>query len=474
MEQNDHTHPSMKSHWSHFQYSAPGGIGGSLWVENLQKIAIPEIQLISGSKSFTNRSLVLAGMTRSPVTLEGVLFSDDSFWGLNSLANLGFQVQLSPSLKRVNLIPPESVNPNTTETSLYLGQAGTLARFFPAVILNFEKVHGIRVEAHLLGHAQLMGRPLAPLLDALRQWGVIISGNSLPLKLVSTSLSASAKISGAKSGQFLSGLLLAGASQPNPLELERVENLVQPDYVRMTIESLEAFGARLESDSQLHRFRLGGGLLTSPGVFQVEPDASTLCYFVLLAALLGFPVRFQGIGTDSLQPDVQFCKMIKQLGAPVECLPNEIRVLSRWEEHPKGNRPCFNMELCSDQALTMGILGLLFPTGIKVTGVAHIRHHESDRIASFCQNAKELGAQVWEMADGFEVGPLPTFDSLGSPKLWRTHHDHRFAMTGAILACLFPRQIGIEDPSCCQKTAPHFFKELESWGIPFSHGDFPI
>jgi 3-phosphoshikimate 1-carboxyvinyltransferase len=370
--------------------------------------------------------------------------------------------------------------PIQDDVCLYLGMAGTLARFVPALVLNSGHTPPQGVE--LDGELRLRERPLRPLLVALRQLGARVSGDSLPLRMQPSSLGGVCSISGSESGQFLSGLVLAGAAASKPVTIQRTDNLVQPDYVRMTLEAARAFGAEVDCDNNLNEVRCQPVECLAPArsSYQIEADASTACYLLSLAALFDLDLEVTNLGSSSLQPDLGFVSFLRRMGARFEMGPRSVRHQPRGTVSLQGG---FEMDfsLMSDQAITAGVLAVVGSGPVTIRGVAHIRGHESDRIGALVSNLSRLGVTAREHDDGFTVHPVMPGD-LDAGRLsaaarhkalsgrlggvWSTHRDHRFAMTGALLATLSP-QLVIESPSCCAKTAPGFFRQLEELGLRF-------
>lgn len=466
---------------------------------------------VPGSKSFTNRAAVLAGLCPAGVELEGVLFSDDSWWAFDSLARLGFCITLNMAAETVHVEPPQVPTPlalaslGAQPERLYFGMAGTLARFFPAVVLNYARTfphvsalmassigdgtsaQGGGLSVIATGASRLCERPLSELILALRALGAKISSDKLPITfpniLGARALEGKCAISGKTSGQFLSGLLMAAAGSRNSIEIERVDTLVQPDYVRMTVGALAAFGAEVHHDPSLTLFRVHCPEGLASTRYVIEADASTACYFLAFAALFNIDLILTNIGSSSLQPDLQFTSFLERLGVAVDVHEGSVRVHPRahaahaaaaTELIGSGNtaaafvpfRGGFEVDFhaCSDQALTAGVLALFADAPIRVFGVEHIRAHESDRIASLVKNLVRLGVACTEEQGGFTVVPPAPGTVLQGE--WETHHDHRFGMTGFLVAS---RHWGVEilDPGCVEKTAPDFFVRMEKLGVRF-------
>jgi 3-phosphoshikimate 1-carboxyvinyltransferase len=419
---------------------------------------------IPGSKSFTNRAVVLAGMSSESVTLNGFLFSEDSYWGLDALSKLGFQIEINYDLKKVKITPPS--RDFISKQNIFFGKAGTLARFFPAVILNWQKTfpNSNMLQTTVSGEVQLMRRPLSPLVVALKELGANISSESMPMEISSSGLGGSCNISGKVSGQFLSGLLLAASGAKNNIKISRTHNLVQPDYVRMTIESILVFGGSVSSDPDLNIFDVKPPSKNLGAEnFTIEADASTCCYFIALAFLHNFNLHIQNLGSATLQPDFKFIEILVQMGANIEVSKTETIVYKRDVNlKPKGNFS-FDFSLFSDQALTLGAVGLFADGPIEISGISHIRHHESDRISCFVKNILSLGLKIEEKPDGFVIYPIHKIvdDIYGEFETWE---DHRFAMTGFLIASMINKVV-IKHPKCVEKTAPQFFAQVQDLGF---------
>lgn len=420
--------------------------------------------IISGSKSYTNRAVVLAGMRSLPVVLHGFLFSEDSFWGLDSLIRLGFQIECNYKLKIVKITPP---NKNyITNQTIFLGKSGTLARFFPAVILNWQNIffNSNKLQVYIDADSQLKKRPISPLIIALRELGANISSNYLPMEIQNSNLGGECQICGEVSGQFFSGLLLAASGSKNYIKINRINNLVQPNYIKMTINIIKSFGSELLYDDNLNSvefFPQAEKKLIDNYV--IEADASTACYFIALAFLHNFNLQIQNIGSETIQPDYKLIDILIQMGAHIEITSSTTHVYKRTNNlKPKGNFS-FDFSMFSDQALTLGAIGIFADNPIEISGVSHIRYHESDRITCFVQNIRSLGLKIHEKLDGFIIFPSHiNFNEIyGEFETWE---DHRFAMTGFLIASM-ANNVTIKNPKCVEKTAPQFFAQAQELGF---------
>jgi 3-phosphoshikimate 1-carboxyvinyltransferase len=217
-------------------------------------------------------------------------------------------------------------------------------------------------------------------------------------------------------------------------------------------------------DHELRNFTVHGQALTSPSVYRVEADASTACYYAGLACALGVELEVANIGSTTIQPDFEFVSILQKFGFHVLVKSDSFRV---YGSRPRSNVLVplkLDMSRCSDQALTVGVMSIITGIPVEVRGVAHIRHHESDRIASFCRNCRSLGIEVDEFPDGFVV--RAGIDARLLAGEWPTHNDHRFALSGIVLSA-WAHGVRVLNPACMQKTAPSFVKHLQTLGVNF-------
>jgi len=407
---------------------------------------------VPGSKSLTNRALLLAAVAEGRSRLEGVLRADDTYWCVDGLRRLGVSITVEGDGVTVDGCGGRWP---VQEAELFAGSAGTVARFLPGLLAA-----GPEGCWRLDGTDQLRSRPLAPLVEGLQQLGGRVAagpGGGLPLEIRGGGLRGGrVRIPGSTSSQFLSGLLLAAPLAREPVILELADHLVQPAYVAMTVELMRSFGARVEQAPDLSWFRV------EPGPYRavdhvLEADASTAGYFLALAAAVGGRVRVANVGTASLQPDARLVDVLERMGARVTRGPGFLQV-----EGMGRLRGGFTVDMrpMSDQALTVGVLAALADGPVTVTGVGHIRRHESDRIAVLRANLGNLGIRVDEHPDGFTVHPGALKPGTVDPQ-----DDHRVAMAFALLGSRLPG-LRILDPACVAKTCPAYFEILAGLGVP--------
>lgn len=408
---------------------------------------------VPGSKSYTNRALIIAALAKGKSTLDGFLRSDDSYWCIDALRRLGIEIEVEGDKVTINGCAGDWP---IKESQLFIGAAGTIARFLPGA-LAVAKGGSWQVD----GIEQLRRRPLTPLIDALHQLGADISyltqEEGLPILVNGRGLQGGRiSISGKVSSQFLSGLLIASVYAQDVVTIDVVDGLVQPAYVGITLQLMKQFGAKVEHDEDYQHFKVyptgyvGGGNVT------LEADASTASYFLSLAALTQGTVRVKNVGYHSYQADAKFIDVLEQMGCKVVKDNNFLEVTG--VEQLRGGFD-IDMKPMSDQALTIAALAPFADAPINVCNVAHIRRHESDRISVICDSLKKMGIKVEEREDGFKIYP-------GTPRGARLnpHDDHRQAMVFSLLSLKVP-EIIIENPACVSKTCPGFFSELQKLGV---------
>ncbi|MEK8127963.1 3-phosphoshikimate 1-carboxyvinyltransferase [Paenibacillus filicis] len=408
---------------------------------------------LPGSKSLTNRALLIAAMAKGTSRIEGILRSDDSYWCLDALARLGIKVSLHGDTAEIEGCGGSWPVPSG---ELYVGAAGTVARFLPAMLAAGNGTWTVT------GSKRMSKRPLAPLLDVLSGLGATITykhaGQGLPLELEARGLQGgSAVLPASASSQFMSGLLMAASYAREPLSIRMDGSTVQPGYVQLTLDMMGDFGIFPVMADQ------GRTLHVPTGVYQgctlrLEPDVSTCCYFWALAALTGGCVRTPHINAfRSRQPDMEMLDILERMGCTVLRGADYVEV--QGAQRLKGGFTV-SMHRWSDQTLTLAALAPFADGPITLTDAAHIRHHECDRISAICSELRKLVIQVDERPDGLTVYPGQPKPALVDP-----HDDHRMAMSLSLLA-VKAEGIRIADPGCVSKTCPDYFERLAQLGVP--------
>ncbi len=394
---------------------------------------------VPGSKSVTNRALLLAGLATGRSVLRGALDADDANAFAGGLRSLGITVDRQGDDVAVD----GAGGPfPAAQADVFCAEAGTAARFLLAAAAAGEGEY--RFDAA----AQLRRRPLGLLLQALRAQGARMEPDGaagLPLTLLARGLAGgSLRLPGDTSSQFISALLLAAPLGRGPLDL-RVDGLVSRPYVAMTLRMMEQFGVAAQTAADDH-------YVVTPGTYagrdyDVEPDASTASYF-FAAAAGGGAVQVLGLHrTDALQGDVAFLDVLECMGCIVDDEPAGVRVAG-----PAALAGLtVDMADISDTFMTLAAIAPLATSPVTITGIGNVRLKESDRIAAMEVNLRRAGVKTESGADWLRVFPCTAHGAVIDP-----HGDHRIAMSFAVLGLRVPG-IVIEDPGCVAKTCPTFF-----------------
>ncbi len=403
-----------------------------------------------GSKSITNRALICAALADGRSTLQGALDSEDTRVMLQSLEKLGIATRTGVLSDQI-IVDGCGGRIPATGAQLFLANSGTSIRFLTAATTLG---HGT---FRLDGVARMQQRPIADLLDALRQLGADVRAERdhgcPPVVVHAAGLAGGrATVRGDISSQFLSGLLLAAPLARQGVELVVDGPLVSKPYVHMTLAVMQAFGAVVDVDpTDLARFHILPGHPYQAREYAIEPDASAASYFWAAAAITGGQVTVQGLHRDALQGDVEFCDCLARMGCGVE----ETEA-GRCVSGAALRGIDVDMNAISDTVQTLAAVALYAHGPTTITGVGHIRHKETDRIGDLAREVRKLGAQVQELPDGLRITPGPL-----RPARIETYHDHRMAMSLALVGLRTPG-VTILDPGCTAKTYPHFFRDLGS------------
>lgn len=403
---------------------------------------------VPGSKSITNRALLIAALADGDSTLDGALFSDDTVHMADSWRRLGVAVEEEAAAQRFRVRGCGGIIP-AREAELFAGNAGTAMRFLVAALCIGKGT--FRID----GTARMRERPIADLLDTLEQLGADVRsespGGCPPVRVVADGLrGGSATIDAGKSSQFLSAVLQVAPYARDGVTLEVSGSLIALPYIDMTIAVMASFGVRVERDGY-RRYRIAPQRYRGHD-FHVEPDASSAHYFLAAAAITGGRVRIEGLGTTSVQGDVHFADVLEQMGAGVRRGPDFIEVCGGAELRGVD----VDMNAISDTAPTLAAIAPFATGPVTIRNVAHLRLQESDRLHAVATELARLGVPVEERPDGLTVRP-----AVPSGGMVETYDDHRLAMSFALVG-LRVRGVGIRDPRCVRKTFPDYFERLES------------
>lgn len=432
---------------------------------------------VPGSKSITNRALLLAAMAEGKSTLHNCLASDDSVYFMECLRTLGFSVTSRPEGaygRRVEIVGFGGGIPRK-EAALYVGSAGTAARFLAAMLAFSDG------EYTLESSDQMKKRPMQPLIDALVQVGAGVEcleeDGRFPLHITGAKkrlrekgavgkgplegnpteimLPESITVNIDQSSQFLSALLIAAGTLRQPVKID-VKGSHGLRYVDLTVKMMERFGVlvkKKETSGDLC-YLLDGDVSYHASEYFVEPDMSAASYFYALAAVLGARVAVPGISLPMLQGDTEFIGVLEKMGCTVEGKHGGGLTVSGPADGMLKGGFVLDMSSFSDQALTLAAIAPYADAPVTITGIGHIRLQECDRIHAIVRNLTALGIETEEREDEVTVFP-------GVPKGCRieTYDDHRVAMSFALTG-LRTNGVEIVNPSCCKKTFGEYFEAL--------------
>jgi 3-phosphoshikimate 1-carboxyvinyltransferase len=416
---------------------------------NLQPIARAQGRVrLPGSKSISNRALLLAALSPGRTELTGLLEADDTRVMIEALRALGVPIEAGPDRTVVSGCGGRFPH---KQADLFLGNAGTAMRPLAAALAfcggNYR----------LDGVARMRERPIGDLVEALNALGASIRYEGQPgfppLRIGPAEAVATDRVAirGGVSSQFVSGLLMAAPliAPAGGLDIELDGPLISEPYVQMTLTLMARFGVHARRDAS--HFRVMPCAYRSPGHLAVEGDASIASYFLALGAVAGGPVRVEGVGADSIQGDVAFARLLQDMGAHVDLGPD-------WIEARQAPLVAVTADCTAipDAAMTAAVVALFARGTTRLTGIASWRVKETDRIAAVCAELRKLGAQVRSGDDWIEVdGPCALREA------WiDTYDDHRIAMCFA-LAAAGGVPVHVRDPDCVRKTFPSYFAELE-------------
>jgi 3-phosphoshikimate 1-carboxyvinyltransferase len=424
---------------------------------------------LPGSKSISNRMLLLAALAEGTTEIRDLLDSDDTRVMLAALAKVGVGVTaLGGNAWRVEGC--KGVFP-VKDADLFMGNAGTAIRPLTAALA----LSGGRYR--LSGVPRMHERPIGYLVDGLLQIGADVryTGNPgfppLAIHPAQVKLAAPIRLRGDVSSQFLTALLMALPLTGEGAVIEMTTELISRPYVEITLNLMARFGVEVRREGW-QRFTIPAGRrYRSPGVLHVEGDASAASYFLAAGAIGGGPVRVEGVGSSSIQGDVRFADALQAMGARIEWGENFIEAGAPVVGKAPGKLRAFDLDLnhIPDAAMTLAVAALFADGRCVLRNIASWRVKETDRIAAMATELRKLGATVEEGADYLAVSPLPTFKAGVAID---TYDDHRMAMCFS-LAALGGVPVTINDPQCVSKTFPDYFDALAEITAPVIAIDGP-
>jgi 3-phosphoshikimate 1-carboxyvinyltransferase len=406
---------------------------------------------VPGSKSITNRALLIAALADGPSVLTGALDSDDTRYMAEALRVLGLSVAHDADAATFTVGGGGGTFPNH-EADLFVGNSGTSMRFLVAALTLG---HGrYRID----GVPRMRERPIDPLLVGLNDLGASVvseAGNGCPPVVVIASglPGGEVTIPGDRSSQYFSALMMAAPYAKQDVRITVVGDLVSKPYLEITAAVMRDFGVETEIDDVAWRtFVVPSGQRYTGRNYPVEPDASNASYFFAAAAVTGGTVRVPGLGRNSTQGDLQFVRVLEAMG----CTVTVAEVHTEVSGPPVGTLKGVDLDLnaISDTAQTLAAIAPFADGPTTIRGVGHMRLKETDRVAALATELRKLGQTVEEQPDGLRIEPRPV-----SPAIVATYDDHRMAMSFAITGLGAPG-VTIADPACVAKTFPDFFTRL--------------
>lgn len=410
---------------------------------------------VPGSKSMTNRALLMGSLADGKTTLSGVLFSDDSRHFLAALQALGFDVEIQEAQKQVTITGLNGKVP-VTEGKIDVGSAGTAARFLTALLGVAEGTFTIQASE------QMKKRPMKPLFDVLVAIGAKISylekEGHLPIQITGIGGTKAmdevccVALDISESTQFLSALLLISPMIKQGLSIAITSARKDGSYIQITRKMMENFGVEVMFDGENYNIRKDSSY--KAGAYQIEPDISAACYFYAAAALTGGKALVKNVTWDCMQGDLQFLNVLVQMGCTITETAQGIVVCGAEGGRLKGIT--VDMKEFSDQTMTLAAIAPFAEEDVRIENVGHIRLQESDRIHAIATELSRLGVTCKEEEDALTIQP-----KMPNAGIVQTYDDHRMAMAFALIG-LRVQGIEIANPMCCRKTFEEYFDVLET------------
>jgi 3-phosphoshikimate 1-carboxyvinyltransferase len=399
---------------------------------------------IPGSKSLTNRALLVAALAQGDSILENALFSEDSEYFAKCVEQLGIPITLNPHLAQIQIAGRGGDIP-AKQADLFVGLAGTAARFISALVALGNG------EYRLDGVPRMRERPMGDLLTVLEASGATINfeGNSgfMPYTIYSRQFAGgNFRLKANQTSQQLSALLMIAPYAQQDTSIEVEGTLVSQSYIKMTCRLMADFGVEVNQIGD-NQFQIKAGQRYQARHYTVEPDASNASYFFAAAAVTGGRVRVKHLTKQSCQGDILWLNVLEQMGCQIKDSDDYTEVTG-----PKQLQGIdIDMNDISDLVQTLGAIAPFASSPITIRNVEHIRYKETDRILAVVTELRRLGVKVEEFPDRLKIEPGPI-----TPAAIETYHDHRMAMAFAVTGLKVPG-IVIKDPGCTAKTFPDYF-----------------
>ncbi len=409
---------------------------------------------LPGSKSVSNRALLLAALAKGTTKLTNLLDSDDIRHMLNALTKLGVDYRLSADKTECEVQGIGGAFHASEPLELFLGNAGTAMRPLAAALCLGQG------EFVLTGEPRMKERPIGHLVDALRQAGAQIeyleNENYPPLRILGTGLKGGeVSIDGSISSQFLTAFLMSAPLCEAQTTINIVGDLVSKPYIDITLHIMAQFGVTVENRDYKQFIVKGGQQYVAPSEFLVEGDASSASYFLAAAAIKGGEIKVTGIGKDSIQGDIQFADALEKMGAEIEWGSDYITARAG-----ELNAVDLDFNHIPDAAMTIATTALFAKGTTAIRNVYNWRVKETDRLAAMATELRKVGATVEEGEDFIIITPPSQLQHATID----TYDDHRMAMCFSLVA-LSDTPVTINDPKCTSKTFPDYFDKLASLSV---------
>ncbi|HAW6753646.1 TPA: 3-phosphoshikimate 1-carboxyvinyltransferase [Salmonella enterica subsp. enterica serovar Enteritidis] len=409
---------------------------------------------LPGSKSVSNRALLLAALACGKTVLTNLLDSDDVRHMLNALSALGINYTLSADRTRCDITGNGGPLRAPGALELFLGNAGTAMRPLAAALCLGQN------EIVLTGEPRMKERPIGHLVDSLRQGGANIDyleqENYPPLRLRGGFIGGDIEVDGSVSSQFLTALLMTAPLAPKDTIIRVKGELVSKPYIDITLNLMKTFGVEIANHHYQQFVVKGGQQYHSPGRYLVEGDASSASYFLAAGAIKGGTVKVTGIGRKSMQGDIRFADVLEKMGATITW-GDDFIACTRGELHAID----MDMNHIPDAAMTIATTALFAKGTTTLRNIYNWRVKETDRLFAMATELRKVGAEVEEGHDYIRIAPPAKLQHADIG----TYNDHRMAMCFSLVA-LSDTPVTILDPKCTAKTFPDYFEQLARMSTP--------
>jgi 3-phosphoshikimate 1-carboxyvinyltransferase len=401
---------------------------------------------VPGSKSITNRALIIGALAEGRTFLKNVLFSDDTIYMMNALKALGVDLKMDEQAESIEINGQQK---ELRKASCFVGNAGTVMRFLP----SFVAVKG--GEAEITCTERMKSRPVSELVNILRQIGAEISyvenEGFPPINIKASGLNGGkVKVNANVSSQFLSSILLSAPYSHGDIYIEIEEELISKPFVDITMGIMQDFGVVVENENY-KSFYVKAGQRYKAQSYTIESDCTGASYFFAAAAIANGDITVENINPYSLQGDIRFVDVLERMGAKVERGENYVRVVGN-----KLKGISIDMNDIPDVAQTLAVVALFAQGATEIKNVGNLRIKETDRIRALNNELTRLGARVEEKEDGLIIYPSESYQAADI----ETYDDHRMAMSFALTG-LRISGVRIKDYECVAKTFPKFFEQFE-------------